>query len=306
MACRSACRGSLPASPRPARRSIGCRARPGRPRRRSRISASSAGSAARRRHRSKPFWYRVGVRALPEVDEAGKPLVLWTRRGHHPRPRAAGQRLPRAAARHRLSRPRAGRLLLRRCRRAGCSISTRPSPTGSATTSPSSSPAPSGSTDIVRGDGASLLMRGRGDGEIRTEIIDIDLVRRNGTTLPGAPAAPRRAARRWRTGRDPHAGARPPQRRRRARKRCAPSEVRFSRFFNDTPFAIATLDKRRPDHPHQCAVQPHLRLVGRRQEPRDAADGRAASPKRSRDGFAEAIAAAHGRPLRDRAGRRAC
>ena len=36
-------------------------------------------------------------------------------------------------------------------------------------------------SDLVRGDGASLLMRGRGDGEIRTEIIDIDLVRRNGT-----------------------------------------------------------------------------------------------------------------------------
>ncbi len=32
--------------------------------------------------------------------------------------------------------------------------------------------------------GASLLMGGRSDGEIRTEIIDIDLVRRNGTTLP--------------------------------------------------------------------------------------------------------------------------
>ena len=38
--------------------------------------------------------------------------------------------------------------------------------------------------DIVRGDGASLLMRGRADGEIRTEIIDIDLVKRNGTSIP--------------------------------------------------------------------------------------------------------------------------
>ncbi len=27
---------------------------------------------------SKPFWYRIGVRALPEMDGGGKPLVLWS------------------------------------------------------------------------------------------------------------------------------------------------------------------------------------------------------------------------------------
>ena len=103
-------------SPRPARRSTGCRAPPATAGRRARISASSAASAVRRAAARKPFWYRVGVRALPEVDGAGKPLVLWSGRGHHPRPRAAGQRLPRTAARHRLSRPRPRRLLLGRCR----------------------------------------------------------------------------------------------------------------------------------------------------------------------------------------------
>jgi two-component system cell cycle sensor histidine kinase/response regulator CckA len=63
-------------------------------------------------------------------------------------------------------------------------------------------------SDIVRGDGSSLLMRGRGDGEIRTEIIDIDLVRRNGTTLPHLGSAPGRRG----IGRNAHPGSRPLQR----------------------------------------------------------------------------------------------
>lgn len=95
--------------------------------------------------------------------------------------------------------------------------------------------------EIVRGDGASLLMRGRSDGEIRTEIIDIDLVRRNGTTLPvrllhraarladGELGETRTLVLDRRQGADTEEALRA-------------SEVRFSRFFNDTPFAIATLD----------------------------------------------------------------
>src|SRR5690606_1732612 len=27
---------------------------------------------------SRPFWYRVGVRPLPEIEGAGKPLVMWS------------------------------------------------------------------------------------------------------------------------------------------------------------------------------------------------------------------------------------
>ena len=89
---------------------------------------------------SKPVWYRVAVRALPDVEEVSKPLVLVVGRGHHPRPRAAGQCLPRTAAGDRLSRSCAGRVLFGRCRRGGCSISIRRWPTGWATTSPSSRP----------------------------------------------------------------------------------------------------------------------------------------------------------------------
>ncbi|GLQ57346.1 cell cycle histidine kinase CckA [Devosia nitrariae] len=98
-----------------------------------------------------------------------------------------------------------------------------------------------GLQDIVRGDGATLLMRGRGDGEIRTEIIDLDLVRRNGMTFPVRLL--HRAARladgelgETRTLVLDQTNAPDTEEELRA------AEVRFSRFFNDTPFAIATLD----------------------------------------------------------------
>jgi len=97
--------------------------------------------------------------------------------------------------------------------------------------------------DIVRGDGASLLMRGRGDGEIRTEIIDIDLVRRNGTTLPVRLL--HRAAR-LADGELGETRTLVLDRSRSAtgEEELRAAEIRFSRFFNDTPFAIATLDWR--------------------------------------------------------------
>jgi two-component system cell cycle sensor histidine kinase/response regulator CckA len=96
--------------------------------------------------------------------------------------------------------------------------------------------------DIIRGDGASLLMRGRGDGEIRTETIDIDLVRRNGTTLPVRLL--HRAARLA----DGELGETRTLVLDRSRsvageEELRASQIRFSRFFNDTPFAIATLDE---------------------------------------------------------------
>src|SRR5690606_7455420 len=96
--------------------------------------------------------------------------------------------------------------------------------------------------EMVRGDGASLLMRGRSDGEIRTEVIDIDLVGRNGTSFPvrllhraarladGELGETRTLVLDRRSGSGHEEALRA-------------SEVRFSRFFNDTPFAIATLDQ---------------------------------------------------------------
>jgi two-component system cell cycle sensor histidine kinase/response regulator CckA len=97
-------------------------------------------------------------------------------------------------------------------------------------------------SDMVRGDGASLLMRGRGDGEIRTEIIDIDLVRRNGTSFPvrlmhrAARLADGELGETRTLVLDRSRGAD-------TEEELRASEVRFSRFFNDTPFAIATLDR---------------------------------------------------------------
>jgi len=95
--------------------------------------------------------------------------------------------------------------------------------------------------NLVRGDGSSLLMGGRADGKIKTQIIDIDLVHRNGTSFPVRLL--HRAARlaegelgetrtlvldRKKSGENPD--------------ELRAAEVKFSRFFNDTPFAIATLD----------------------------------------------------------------
>ncbi len=95
--------------------------------------------------------------------------------------------------------------------------------------------------EIVSGDGASLLKGGRGDGEIRTEIIDIDLVSNDGTSMPvrllhraarmaeGELGETRTLVLDRTSGID-------------SEEELRAAEVRFSRFFNDTPFAIATLD----------------------------------------------------------------
>ena len=60
--------------------------------------------------------------------------TAWTISRRHARPRPAGERVPGTAARDRLSRSRAGRLLLGRCRRARSATSTRRSRAGSTTT----------------------------------------------------------------------------------------------------------------------------------------------------------------------------
>jgi two-component system cell cycle sensor histidine kinase/response regulator CckA len=97
-------------------------------------------------------------------------------------------------------------------------------------------------TDIVSGDGASLLTSiVPAPGEVKTEVFDIDLRMRGGKTMPvrlyhklafgadGAPGASRTLViSRARDERlDPQRAA----------------EVRFMRFFDHTPMAIATVDK---------------------------------------------------------------
>ena len=96
--------------------------------------------------------------------------------------------------------------------------------------------------DIVSGDGASLLTSIAADpGDVKTETFDIDLRMRNGKTMParlyhklafgadGKPGASRTLVinRARDEGADPQRAA----------------EVRFMRFFDHTPMAIATVDR---------------------------------------------------------------
>jgi two-component system, cell cycle sensor histidine kinase and response regulator CckA len=96
--------------------------------------------------------------------------------------------------------------------------------------------------DIVSGDGASLLTSIVAvPGEVKTEVFDIDLRMRGGKTVPvrlyhklafgadGAPGASRTLA--ISRARDERSD---PQR---------AAEVRFMRFFDHTPMAIATVDR---------------------------------------------------------------
>ena len=97
-------------------------------------------------------------------------------------------------------------------------------------------------TDIVSGDGTSLLTSIVAvPGEVKTEVVDIDLRMRGGKTMPvrlyhklafgadGVPGASRTLV--ISRARDEHSD---PQR---------AAEVRFMRFFDHTPMAIATVDR---------------------------------------------------------------
>ncbi|MEZ5839582.1 MAG: response regulator [Hyphomicrobiales bacterium] len=93
-------------------------------------------------------------------------------------------------------------------------------------------------SDIVSGDGAALLAGIPGSREARTELIDIDLVKRNGQRFPvrllhrvpiagdGRAGASRTLVLNRSPGEDVSEALRA-------------AEVRFARFFNNTPIAIA-------------------------------------------------------------------
>ncbi len=96
--------------------------------------------------------------------------------------------------------------------------------------------------DLVASDGAALLTTLRAaPGEVKTEVLDLDLRTRSGRTLPvrvfhklaygadGTPGASRTLVlnRAHDDGTDPQRAA----------------EIRFMRFFHHTPMAIATIDK---------------------------------------------------------------
>ena len=191
-------------------------------------------------HGSKAFWYRVSVRPLPESDEATKPLVIWSVEDitrDRDNNESAFRDLQRAI--DYLDHSPAGFFSADAHGRVQYLNSTLADWLGYDLAEFNAGHL--GLSDIVRGDGATLLMRGPGDGEIRTEIIDIDFVRRNGTSLPVRLL--HRAARladgelgETRTLVLDKSNAPDTEEELRA------AEVRFSRFFNDTPFAIATLD----------------------------------------------------------------
>ena len=96
--------------------------------------------------------------------------------------------------------------------------------------------------EIIAGDGAALLtMLPIAPGEVRTEVLDLDLRTRSGGTVPvrvlhnvaygidGTPGASRTLV--LNRARDDRSD---PQR---------AAEIRFMRFFHHTPMAIATIDK---------------------------------------------------------------
>jgi len=189
---------------------------------------------------TKPFWYRVMVRALPAVEGSDRPLVLWTVEDiTRDRERQDNTFLELQRAIDYLDHAPAGFFSADAKGSVQYLNSTLADWLGYDLAEFDTDQIKL--DDIVRGDGASLLMRGRGDGEIRTEIIDIDLVRRNGTSFPvrllhraarladGELGETRTLVLDRRSGTNQEEALRV-------------SEIRFSRFFNDTPFAIATLD----------------------------------------------------------------
>ena len=97
--------------------------------------------------------------------------------------------------------------------------------------------------DLVRGESVALLAGALAErGHDRTETIDLDLIKRNGQSLPvrllhrvpvaadGAPGATRTIVLNRSPGEE---GA----------EALRAAEVRFTRFFNNTPIAIASVDK---------------------------------------------------------------
>lgn len=190
----------------------------------------------------KPYWYRVGVRPLPQVDGTQRPLIQWSVEDiSRDKESQENAFLELQRAIDYLDHAPAGFFSADAEGRVQYLNSTLADWLGH-----DLAEFESGALrldDIVRGDGASLLMRGRSDGEIRTEIIDIDLVRRNGTSFPvrllhrAARLADGELGETRTLVLDRSRGASDSN-----EEELRAAEVRFSRFFNDTPFAIATLD----------------------------------------------------------------
>ncbi|MGC1779182.1 MAG: response regulator [Xanthobacteraceae bacterium] len=97
-------------------------------------------------------------------------------------------------------------------------------------------------TDLVAGDGAALITTLRGaPGEVKTEVLDLDLRTRSGRTLPV------RVYHKLAFGSDGKAGVSRSLVLNRAHDDgtdpLRAAEIRFMRFFHTTPMAIATIDR---------------------------------------------------------------
>ena len=97
--------------------------------------------------------------------------------------------------------------------------------------------------DIVAGDGMALIESVRAEpGAVKTAVIDLDLAKRNGQALPVRFYQRVQASKDGATGSirtivlNRGAGATPPS-------DAAASEMRFTRFFNSAPMAIAAVDR---------------------------------------------------------------
>ena len=128
-------------------------------------------------------------------------------------------------------------------RKAASPTSTRRSPNGWASTLRASRPATPRLSEIIAGDGMALVRSVRADpGATRDTVIDLDLATVTGEALPvrfmhrvtatreGAPGPSRTIVLNRNLGEDASAELRA-------------SEIRFTRFFNSTPMAIAGVDQ---------------------------------------------------------------
>ena len=98
-------------------------------------------------------------------------------------------------------------------------------------------------SDIVAGDGMALIDSVRAEpGAVKTAVIDLDLAKRNGQALPVRFYQRVQASKDGKTGSvrtivlNRSDGASPPS-------DAAASEMRFTRFFNSAPMAIAAVDR---------------------------------------------------------------
>lgn len=190
----------------------------------------------------RPVWYRVGVRALPEIEGATKPLILWTLEDiSRDRENQENIFLELQRAIDYLDHAPAGFFASDAQGLVSYINSTLADWLGYDLAAFESGAL--SVSDIVQGDGASLLMGGRADGEIRTETIDLDFVRADGTTFPvrllhrAARLADGELGETRTLVLDLAKGGVGSQEALRA------AQVRFARFFNQTPFAVATLDE---------------------------------------------------------------